>query len=276
MRKKNNKSKKDASKQILELLKKLAQEMRDIGLSGEIFIANPNTPEGKIFEEYISLRKKVLEEYFALKPKERERLCQNLFSPKTSHFKKKASLILLANDNSPDSRAIIERFWKRAKGKFRIWAKIAKEESSLASEIRQNKEAMVKIKDIASFSKNVPKISPAQFLKRAPFLFCDRRCDKCSWNHQCPVYKELLFLRIERIIRGERYESGEQFFQDIKLSFERAQEKINRYFLKLGINIEELVPNEPNQPRPEDFRLWRRGHQLAKEVLSLLELIFSQ
>ena len=182
-KKNKNKNNDDIEKQLFQILKKTAKEMKALGLSGEIFVTNSNNPGVKFFEKHIIPKKK-------------------------------------------------------------------------------------KTPDIS--------VSPAELFKKMPFFSCDRRCDECVIGSKCSIYKDLLLLRVGRIMRGDDYKSGEQFFEDIKSSFERAEERVNRYFLKLGVDINGLIAKGDNYREPEQYKLWRKGHELSNQIFSLLNLLFSQ
>lgn len=262
-------------KQVLAILKKLVKEMKAIGLDGQLVIVDPNLPQGQIYKEYLSLKGKIFKKRFSLNDQQRKNLAKKLNSFKASLISKKKALILLACDNNPLSLTIITNFKKRAEKELRPWAEIAEKEFSLTDSVKQKKRKTNKTNSSVKVSSK-SSLSPAKLFKKTPFLFCDRRCDKCPFSSKCPLYQEFLFLRIGRIMQGQDYESIGQVLKDIKLSFQRTEEKINRHFLKLGFNIEELMSKKSEHPSPEHFELWKKGHQLSKEISSLIELITSQ
>ncbi len=270
MRAENNKNNgKDINRQIIKALKRAMKEIEKMGINGEILLVGPDSPEVRLLNNYFSLKRKVLKKALGLDQAKRKKLAKDLYQSK-SNSKKKESLILLACDGTQYSKKIIKDYLQKEKDReMREWAKVTLQELDMLTQKTKGKKGSVEKR--IGFPKDLLE-SPEKIFKKMPFFLCDRRCQECPKYSQCSFFKEFLLLRVNHIIKGKNYVSWKQFFKDVQLSFKRVQEKMEAYFIKKGIDLNEIFSlKNGDYPQASEFPLWEKGHQIVLETAIFLD-----
>ncbi len=109
-------------------------------------------------------------------------------------------------------------------------------------------------------------------MKDTPFYnYCDYWCEKCDHTDQCQVYQKELDRSLKHLTEGKDPANMEVVIEDVQESLKELMELLQKEAQKLGIDLDEPLPELKAPPEPFTFPLYRLAYEFTKNSHKLLE-----
>jgi len=111
---------------------------------------------------------------------------------------------------------------------------------------------------------------PKKF-KPPPFNYCDYRCDRCSEQENCRVYKEDQERLLQHYIKGEDPYDPNIFLGDLQTIFQNSEKMIKEIAEKEGIELDEISDKEVPRVNLREFIIYRLAWQYYKDANAFIK-----
>lgn len=134
-------------------------------------------------------------------------------------------------------------------------------------------------------TKNIKKADlKTDILKKIPFNYCDRWCERCGHKENCRVYQEDTAIRFDHIAKGEDPDDPEIFFQDIKERFNAVTNLLRKDFKKAKTNSkrmkksakEEMIMENKIEFKAIRSSLYKQANSFVSETNFFLKKFFAE
>lgn len=102
-----------------------------------------------------------------------------------------------------------------------------------------------------------------EIIESAPYNYCDYRCEVCSYQTTCRVYKDEQKQKMEAIRQGLDPWSPEVVANNLHENFQKAMHYLEKGAKKFGIKLEDLKMSEDDEKEWEERQKKAENHPLV-------------